>query len=183
MAPTLLDPLPTESAVAAQVDPDLWRELVKEPLGGVIERRFRDDVVRGVVATDALIGTFADLHEPSLVQNRCFLYHLIGNGTGEWQVPVGGMGAVTEALLSAAVGAGAEVLTGAGVSSIDASDDGAEVTWHDGDRTHTVSRAAACCPASRRGCCGSCSARSRSPTPSPRAPSSRSTSCSTGCPR
>ena len=63
VAPTLLDPLPTESAVAAQVDPDLWRELVKEPLGGVVERRFRDDIVRGVVATDAVIGTFADLHE------------------------------------------------------------------------------------------------------------------------
>ena len=48
-------------------------------------------------ATDALIGTFASLHDPSLIQNRCFLYHLIGNGTGEWRVPVGGMGAVTDA--------------------------------------------------------------------------------------
>ena len=38
------------------------------------------------------------MHDPSLVQNRCFLYHLIGNGTGEWRVPVGGMGAVTDAL-------------------------------------------------------------------------------------
>jgi phytoene dehydrogenase-like protein len=138
VAPTLLDPLPTESAVAAQVDPALWRELVREPLGAMVERRFRDDLVRGVVATDAVIGTFADLHEPSLVQNRCFLYHVIGNGSGEWRVPVGGPGAVTDALLSAAVGAGAEVLTGAGVSSIDASDEGAEVTWHDGHRTHTV---------------------------------------------
>ena len=57
------------------------------PLGEAIERRFADDTVRGVVATDALIGTFASLHDPSLVQNRCFLYHLIGNGTGEWRVP------------------------------------------------------------------------------------------------
>ena len=72
--------------------------------------------MRGVVATDALIGTFADLHDPSLVQNRCFLYHLIGNGTGEWRVPVGGMGAVTRALLATATKRGAEVLTGASVS-------------------------------------------------------------------
>ena len=69
-----------------------------DPLGAAIERRFADDTVRGVVATDALIGTFASLHDPSLIQNRCFLYHLIGNGTGEWRVPVGGMGAVTDAL-------------------------------------------------------------------------------------
>ena len=30
---------------------------------------------------------------PTLRQNRCFLYHVIGNGTGDWDVPVGGMGA------------------------------------------------------------------------------------------
>ena len=86
-----------------------------DPLGEVIEQRFADDLVRGVVATDALIGTFADLHDASLVQNRCFLYHLIGNGTGEWRVPVGGMGAVTDgAARRRPRSAGAEVLTGAG---------------------------------------------------------------------
>jgi phytoene dehydrogenase-like protein len=91
-----------------------------------------------VVATDALTGTFASLHDPSLVQNRCFLYHLVGNGTGEWRVPVGGMGAVTDALGRAATDAGVEILTGAGVSRIAAGDDQAEVTWHDGNGTHTV---------------------------------------------
>ena len=91
-----------------------------------------------MVATDALIGTFASMHDPSLVQNRCFLYHLIGNGTGEWRVPVGGMGAVTDALRRAATEAGAEVITSAGVSGIRDTGDGAEVTWHDGGRSHTV---------------------------------------------
>ncbi len=91
-----------ESELAGRVDADLWREFTKEPLGASVERRFTDDTVRGVVATDGLIGTFADLHDPSLIQNRCFLYHLIGNGDGEWRVPVGGMGAVTDALLRAA---------------------------------------------------------------------------------
>jgi len=138
VAPTLLEPLRTESSIAAEVDTALWDELVRRPIGQSIERRFTDDVVRGVVATDALIGTFADLHEPSLVQNKCFLYHLIGNGSGEWRVPVGGMGAVTEGLLKAALGAGAEVLTGAGVSRIAADGAGAEVTWHDGETTQTV---------------------------------------------
>jgi phytoene dehydrogenase-like protein len=72
------------------------------------------------------------------VQNRCFLYHLIGNGTGEWRVPIGGMGAVTDALFRAATTAGAEVITSAGVSAIRASADGAEVTWHDGTAIRTV---------------------------------------------
>jgi phytoene dehydrogenase-like protein len=139
VAPTLLEPLRTESSIAAEVDTSLWQELVREPIGRSVERRFSDDLVRGVVATDALIGTFADLHSPSLVQNKCFLYHLIGNGSGEWRVPVGGMGAMTDALLRAAVDAGAEILTDAGVSRIAADGAGAEVTWHDGTSTQTVS--------------------------------------------
>ena len=55
----------------------------------------------------------------SLAQNVCFLYHLIGGGTGDWDVPVGGMGAVTDGLARAAVAAGATVLTGAEVVSVD----------------------------------------------------------------
>lgn len=140
VAPTLLEPLPTQRTIAEQVDPGTWQDLVATPLGETIERRFTDDTVRGVVATDALIGTFASLHDPSLIQNRCFLYHLIGNGTGEWKVPIGGMGAVTGALHRAAVEAGAEIVTGAGVSAIraDGSGDGAEVTWDDDSGRHTA---------------------------------------------
>lgn len=138
VAPTLTQPLLTAREMAAGVDPDLWEAVVQRPIGELIEKRFADDLVRGVVATDALIGTFADLHDPALAQNRCFLYHLIGNGTGEWKVPVRGMGAVTDALARAATEAGAEILTGAGVSSIRDDGLGAEVTWHDGSREHSV---------------------------------------------
>ena len=138
VAPTLLSPLPTERAIREQVDPGIWRDLVTQPLGAAIESRFTDDTVRGVVATDAMIGSFASINDPSLVQNRCFLYHLIGNGTGEWRVPVGGMGAVTDALGRAASRAGAELVTGAGVSAIRGAEGGAEVTWHDGNSSATV---------------------------------------------
>lgn len=138
VAPTLLQPLPLEREVREQVDPDVWRDFVLTPIGETIEARFADDTVRGVVATDALIGTFASLRDASLVQNRCFLYHLIGNGTGEWRVPIGGMGAVTDALAASAAAAGAEILTSAGVSAIRGGEDGAEVTWHDGTGSHTV---------------------------------------------
>ncbi len=140
-APTLTRPLEREDALRRRVDAGVWRALVQRPLGEVVEERFSDDLVRGVVATDALIGTFADLHDPSLVQNRCFLYHLIGNGTGEWKVPVGGMGAVTTALLRTATSRGAEVRTGRGSARsgpVRVDGDGAEVTWHDAEGFHTV---------------------------------------------
>lgn len=148
LEPTLLQPLELERSIRQQVDPETWTDFVTEPVGTVIERTFRNDVVRGVVATDALIGTFAALDDPSLVQNRCFLYHLIGNGTGEWKVPVGGSGAITDALLKAARTAGAEVLDEAGVSRITSDGELAEVTWDDNGRvrsataTHVLSNVA-----------------------------------------
>ena len=138
VAPTLLRPLPLERDVRGLVEERIWSDVVEQPLGRAISSRFTDDTVRGVVATDALIGTFASMDDLSLIQNRCFLYHLIGNGTGEWRVPVGGMGAVTTALAKAAADAGAEILTGAGVSAITPGADGAEVTWHDGSGQHSV---------------------------------------------
>ena len=139
LAPTLLEPLRTAREARDLVDAKTWDYLVDQPLGQVIEERFSDDTVRGVVATDALIGTFADMNDESLVQNRCFLYHLIGNGSGEWRVPVGGMGAVTDALAVAARNAGATIVTGAGVSGIESDGTEATVTWHDGETWRAAS--------------------------------------------
>src|ERR1700757_819790 len=138
VAPTLTRPLPRASALRPQVDPALWRELVERPLGEAIEKRFRDETVRGVVATDALIGTFARMDDPSLVQNRCFLYHLIGNGTGEWRGPVGGMGTLTSALTAAAREAGAELVVAAEVTAIRSGHDGPEVDVIQGGETRTL---------------------------------------------
>lgn len=139
VAPTLLEPLRPARDIRELVSPETWEYLVEEPLGKVIENRFADDTVRGVVATDALIGTFADLNDESLVQNRCFLYHLIGNGNGEWRVPIGGMGAVTDSLAVAARNAGATIVTGAGVSGIESDGEEAQVTWHDGESWKSAS--------------------------------------------
>lgn len=138
VAPTLLGPLPTLAAVRERVAGRVWSELVEEPLGKAIEARFSDDLVRGVVATDALIGTVASLQDPTLVQNRCFLYHLIGNGTGEWRVPVGGMGAVTTELARVAGEAGATLATGCEVTAIELDDDGAALTVAAGDAVRTI---------------------------------------------
>ncbi len=138
VAPTLTQPLPRASALREQADPVLWRELTERPLGETIERRFRDPTVRGVIATDALIGTFARMDDPSLIQNRCFLYHLIGNGTGEWRVPVGGMGAVTDALATAAGQAGAELVVNAEVTAIRSGQGDAEIDVRGGTGTRTL---------------------------------------------
>ncbi|WP_282702314.1 NAD(P)/FAD-dependent oxidoreductase [Streptomyces sp. CC219B] len=139
--PTLTEPLPTREELRRRVDDEeAWRILFEEPIGVAVEDRFADDLVRGVVLTDALIGTFADAHDPSLKQNRCFLYHVIGGGTGAWDVPVGGMGALTDALATAARDAGAVLATGHEAVRIDTDGRTAEVTYRtaDGEGTATA---------------------------------------------
>ena len=117
--PTVCDPLLTRTESKRLVGDDrLWNEFIERPIGDVIERSFDSDLVRGVVLTDALIGTFAPAHDATLAANRCFLYHVIGGGTGDWDVPVGGMGAITSELANAARKAGATLLTGAEVTSV-----------------------------------------------------------------
>jgi phytoene dehydrogenase-like protein len=137
--PTLTDPLPTRDELRRRVDDEeAWRALFEEPIGAAVEARFQDDLVRGVVLTDALIGTFADAHDASLRQNRCFLYHVIGGGTGAWDVPVGGMGAFTDALAQAARAAGAVIATGREVVGIETDGRSAEVTYRTEDGEGTV---------------------------------------------
>ncbi|MFF8278383.1 phytoene desaturase family protein [Streptomyces lateritius] len=137
--PTLTEPLPTRDALRARVDDEAaWRMLFEEPIGVAVEETFADDLVRGVVLTDALIGTFADAHHPTLLQNRCFLYHVIGGGTGDWDVPVGGMGALTDALADAARAAGAEIRTGHEATRIETDGTRAEITYRTADGENSV---------------------------------------------
>ncbi|MGZ5553336.1 MAG: FAD-dependent oxidoreductase, partial [Chthoniobacterales bacterium] len=121
---SMLVPLVTKEDFRRRFDIDetlreAWRSFVEEPLGRAIERYLRDDLVRGVVMTDGKIGVLTHPHDHSLVQNRCFLYHLIGNKTGEWKVPVGGMGAVARELEEMARKHGAEMLTNISLRKIE----------------------------------------------------------------
>ncbi len=138
--PTMLRPLPGRDAVRAAVGDDgIWDAFVGRPLGETLAARLPDDEVRGIALTDGLIGTFAAADDETLRQNRCFLYHVIGGGTGDWDVPVGGMGAFTAALAQAARRTGAELYPGAEVTAIGVDDGGAEVTYRGGDgQTRTV---------------------------------------------
>ncbi len=122
--PTVTDPLKRRSEVRAAVDglgdDELWRDLFERPIGEWIRSALDTDIARGIALTDGLIGTFASADDPSLRQNRCFLYHVIGGGTGDWDVPVGGMGRVSGEIERAARDAGAELRTGADVEAITA---------------------------------------------------------------
>ncbi|HZU40034.1 MAG TPA: NAD(P)/FAD-dependent oxidoreductase [Solirubrobacteraceae bacterium] len=132
--PTMLEPLRPRAELERLVgDRSTWETLFERPLSEALERSFGEDLVRGIVATDALIGTFASLEDPELRQNRCFLYHVIGNGTGRWNVPVGGMGALSGALVDAAVRAGAELRLRSPVGGVQADEHGIEVRLADGE--------------------------------------------------
>ena len=134
LSPTLTERLLSPAQLASRLrEPQLWHDLRERPLADVVADFLSDDVVRGVALTDGLIGTFADVHAPDGLAGRCFLYHLVGNGTGRWRVPVGGMGAVSGSMAAAARRGGAEILTRATVTALEPRADGVTVHWSDDD--------------------------------------------------
>ncbi len=128
---SFLNPLATkqhwERRFVTLDEKEAWRALVEQPIGQFIEHHVRNDTFRGVLLTDAKIGAFTHAHATDLLQNRTFLYHIVGNKTGEWQVPVGGMGTVVKALEKKAVQSGAVLLSNANVNAL-----------HLGNEFHTV---------------------------------------------
>jgi len=125
LAPTMLEPLKNEDEIRSLLGDELWDEFVAQPLQVTLNKYFKDDLVKGIVLTDGLIGTFASATEK--LSNICFLYHLIGNGTGEWRVPKGGMGKLVEALLQRAKSLGVELRNGTEVTSVESSSDGVNI--------------------------------------------------------
>ena len=127
IAPTLLEPLKSSAELNTQIAmPQAWDFLIENPIGNVIVDKFKNDLVRGVVLTDALIGTLSSAY--GMQANNCFLYHLIGNGSGEWKVPQGGMGAFVSELHRVATSHGVEIECSAKVIDIDADSSGVQVT-------------------------------------------------------
>jgi len=140
---TMLEPLRSKAEFVRRFAKDklareAWRSIVEEPLGCAVERHLKDDLVRGVVFTDAKIGLFTHPHDESLLQNRCFLFHTIGNRTGEWKVPVGGMGRVAAELIRVAGGSGAEMHTDVRICKLEFTEGNRGVQFELGDRLHTV---------------------------------------------
>ena len=148
MAPTMLKPLLTkEEMKKIALDnglSDIWDAIMERPLSEVIESTFADDLVQGVVLTDGLIGTFTPSNH--MMANICFLYHLIGNGTGEWKVPVGGMGAFVKKLTARATELGVEIRTDAKVVKIANNATGKTIDIESGEVFHSEFIAANCAP-------------------------------------
>ncbi|MFN0128318.1 MAG: phytoene desaturase family protein [Verrucomicrobiales bacterium] len=132
LAPSMLQPLKRAAELKAETGlPEVWRYLMEVPIGQVIRERFSDDLVRGVVLTDALIGTFVSADD--MQANRCFLYHLIGNGTGQWRVPQGGMGALIKELHRIATAHGVEIKPGSKVTALESGPTGVRVETESGE--------------------------------------------------
>ncbi len=134
--PQMTEPLLTRDEMKARVrattGSDLaWHHLVDTPIDQTISEWFTSDVVKGVVLTDGLIGTFPSGPGDDSV-SRCFFYHVIGGGTGDWDVPVGGMGQLTGQLTKRAREAGVDLRASADVVSVDP--DG-KVVWEEGGET------------------------------------------------
>ncbi len=137
---SFLQPLKTKNDWKKDFDDDLeiWDYLVEKPISAFIEDHLEDDILRGVVLTDAKIGVFADAHHESLLQNRTYLYHVVGNKTGEWRVPVGGMGAVIETLTTKANELGVTMLTNAEVTKLELGNHQHSVSFEQNNQRHII---------------------------------------------
>lgn len=109
---------------------DIWKLAVQGSVAEIVSEFFQSDELRGALATQGLIGTFAGPHDPGTAWVMAF--HALGgeiNGAnGTWAYARGGMGSVTRAIAGAAREAGAEIRTSSGVVSI----------WVEGERRGVV---------------------------------------------
>ncbi|MPR33544.1 phytoene desaturase family protein [Salmonirosea aquatica] len=116
----------------------LWQDFVEKPIGHFLERHIQSDVLRGVLMTDAKIGAYTSAYDKSLLQNRTFIYHIIGNKTGEWRVPEGGMGTLARQLATNAERHGATLLCNADIHAIQVGSPQHQVSFRLGDEAYEV---------------------------------------------
>ncbi|MEM6472140.1 MAG: NAD(P)/FAD-dependent oxidoreductase, partial [Planctomycetota bacterium] len=122
--PTMLSPLRSRQEFVRNLSTEqqrqAWSRFIERPLGESIEEFADHDALRGLLMTDGKIGVFTHPHDASLLQNRCFLYHIIGNETGEWRVPVGGMKQLVTSLVGRCRELGVDMLRDAPAIHVDA---------------------------------------------------------------
>lgn len=121
----------------AQGEAELWESMVEEPIGKLIESHLQSDILRGVLMTDAKIGSYTHAYDLSLLQNKTFIYHIIGNKTGEWRVPEGGMGNLVAQLINAAQDLGVELKTDSTVTHINR-EHGLKVIYEQHGREYSI---------------------------------------------
>src|SRR4029079_9878561 len=86
----------------------------------ILDRWFESDVLKGTLATDAIIGTFQPISAPGTAY--VLLHHVMGSAgraRGVWGYVEGGMGAFSQALALSAKSHGVEIITDAAVAKIE----------------------------------------------------------------
>jgi len=94
---------------------DLFTKSAAEFLG----QWFESDIVRGAFAFDGIVGAFASPYTPGTAY--VLLHHCFGEVNGKpgvWGHAVGGMGAISDALRSAAEARGSTIRTGCAVKQV-----------------------------------------------------------------
>jgi phytoene dehydrogenase-like protein len=94
-------------------------ELLTGSARPILDRWFESDELKGTLATDAIIGNFQSVSAPGTAY--VLLHHVMGSAGGArgvWGYVRGGMGRLSEAIASAAQGAGVEIRCDATVEEI-----------------------------------------------------------------
>ncbi|MFP5297572.1 MAG: phytoene desaturase family protein [Actinomycetota bacterium] len=97
----------------------LFYKTVDAPIVEVVEEHFESDVMRGLMASQGIIGTAAGPRTPGT--SYIYLHHAFGEATGEpgaWGFVRGGMGEITRQLAEIVTGLGGEIRTEAEVAAI-----------------------------------------------------------------
>jgi phytoene dehydrogenase-like protein len=89
-------------------------------VGDLLDDYFELDGLKGSTASSGVVGVWAGPRTPGTAYN--LLHHALGECggiEGAWGQVIGGMGAISQAIAASARAAGAEIVTGAEVASID----------------------------------------------------------------
>ena len=92
--------------------------------GEYLDGWFGSDPIKAILGFDGIVGNYASPYTPGTAY--VLLHHLFGevNGIrGEWGHAIGGMGAITQAMASAAAGRGATIRVSSGVREVLVSND------------------------------------------------------------
>ena len=94
-------------------------DLFTRSAGEMLDDRFESDLVKALYGFDAIVGNYASPYAAGSAY--VMLHHAFGEVNGKkgvWGHAIGGMGAITQAMASAARGHGVEIATEAGVREV-----------------------------------------------------------------
>ncbi|XP_061492294.1 pyridine nucleotide-disulfide oxidoreductase domain-containing protein 2 isoform X2 [Rhineura floridana] len=96
-----------------------YYQILTSPISKILDFWFESEPLKATLATDAVIGAMAGPHTPG--SGYVLLHHVMGElegRQGAWGYVTGGMGALSQALASAATMLGAEIFTEKAVAQI-----------------------------------------------------------------